>query len=555
MNEQPAANKVRIFAERLLRWFKKHGRKFPWRETDDPYRIFIAEFMLQRTGAPQVVPVYERFLDLFPTLASAAAASERELKDVLFPLGRIERYRTLAEAFRTLRKDFSGRIPSKLRELERIPGIGEYTARAILCFAYNQQVALLDPNIYRLASRVLGLATEKSRPRTDRMLWQSLDALLPDEHFKELNLAMLDYGTVICRARNPRCGECILWRICTDPQRDEPDAGLTFIDLFSGAGGLAEGFRQAGFRSVFAVEIDHYAAETYRANFGDHVFEGDVAAYPCISVHADVVIGGPPCQGFSALGRMSPAANHTHLNRLWREILRVVEAVSPKALVVENVPSFLRSAQCRAFKERVEELGYQLAEGVLNAADFGVPQCRRRGFIVGLKGARPRLPKPSGPHTTVRDAIADLPMEPDGLDWHIARKPTGKSLERYGCIPPGGNRFDLMKKRPDITPRCWLEKPTGTTDVFGRLEWDKPALTIRTEFFKPEKGRYLHPEADRSLTHREAARLQTFPDDFVFIGSKTAVARQIGNAVPPRLAKAVAECLLEVLDGREPAQE
>jgi len=101
-----------------------------------------------------------------------------------------------------------------------------------------------------------------------------------------------------------------------------------------------------------------------------------------------------------------------------------------------------------------------------------------------------------------------------------------------------------MRKRPDLAPRCWLDKPTGSTDVFGRLEWDKPSLTIRTEFFKPEKGRYLHPEADRSLTHREAARLQTFPDDFVFIGSKTEVARQIGNAVPPKMAAAVAKALI-----------
>ena len=110
-----------------------------------------------------------------------------------------------------------------------------------------------------------------------------------------------------------------------------------------------------------------------------------------------------------------------------------------------------------------------------------------------------------------------------------------------------------MKKRPDLAPRCWLNKPTGSTDVFGRLEWDKPALTIRTEFFKPEKGCYLHPEAHRPITHREAARLQTFPDSFVFSGSKIEVAKQIGNAVPPRLAKAIAQAVrrsIEMTGGR-----
>ncbi len=114
------------------------------------------------------------------------------------------------------------------------------------------------------------------------------------------------------------------------------------------------------------------------------------------------------------------------------------------------------------------------------------------------------------------------------------------SLERYKAVPPGGNRFDLMRKRPDITPDCWKNKRTGSTDVFGRMWWDEPAPTIRTEFFKPEKGRYLHPEAHRPITIREAARLQTFPDEFIFLGSNVQVAKQIGNAVPVALGERIA---------------
>ena len=125
------------------------------------------------------------------------------------------------------------------------------------------------------------------------------------------------------------------------------------------------------------------------------------------------------------------------------------------------------------------------------------------------------------------------------------------SMERYKAIPPGGNRFDLMRNRPDITPACRLNKPTGTTDVMGRLWWDRPSATIRTEFFKPEKGRYLHPTANRVISHREAARLQSFPDWFEFEGSKIEIARQIGNAVPPQLAKAIALHLAALL-GRQP---
>ena len=147
----------------------------------------------------------------------------------------------------------------------------------------------------------------------------------------------------------------------------------------------------------------------------------------------------------------------------------------------------------------------------------------------------------------MRDAIGDLPLQPTGSNWHIGRNPLPSSIERYRAVPEGGNRFDLQRNRPDLTPQCWLNKPTGTTDVFGRLWWDRPALTIRTEFFKPEKGRYLHPQADRPITHREAARLMTFPDWFEFEGTKTEVARQIGNAVPPVLGAEIGRFVRKLL--------
>jgi DNA (cytosine-5)-methyltransferase 1 len=164
----------------------------------------------------------------------------------------------------------------------------------------------------------------------------------------------------------------------------------------------------------------------------------------------------------------------------------------------------------------------------------------------------------------VRDAIADLPEQPGTtelpvttvevfgrrvagpykrLDLHFGRRPRELSLRRYDCVPPGGGRFDL----PDeLLPRCWREKPTGTTDVMGRMRWDQPSLTIRTEFFKPEKGRYLHPQwapehkVNRVITHLEAALLQEFPETFLWCGSKIEIAKQIGNAVPVGLAAAIA---------------
>jgi len=198
---------------------------------------------------------------------------------------------------------------------------------------------------------------------------------------------------------------------------------------------------------------------------------------------------------------------------------------------------------------------YVIESRVLNAADYGVPQRRRRGFVIGSRIGEPIWPEkdygqgadPPKPYVSVREAIGDLPLVPDGDGLHTGRNPRPMSIERYQAVPEGGNRFDLALNRPDLLPECWRNKKSGTTDVFGRLWWDRPAYTIRTEFFKPEKGRYLHPEADRPITHREAARLQTFPDGFVFEGSKIEIAKQIGNAVPPGLAFAVAASVRRLL--------
>jgi DNA (cytosine-5)-methyltransferase 1 len=323
------------------------------------------------------------------------------------------------------------------------------------------------------------------------------------------------------------------------------------VDLFSGCGGLSQGFHDAGWKHVFAVEKLSAPSQSFAANFHCPVWSDDVAKFVdalrnghLVVPRVNAVIGGPPCQGFSPLGKMSAngerLAHHSALNRLWMDFVATVEILQPEVTLTENVPEFLGSVEFADYEARMRHLGYNLDIGVLNAVEYGVPQRRKRAFCIGSRLGPIRLPQPTNERMTVRQAIGSLPLRPDGRNWHIGRNPTPKSLERYRVIPPGGNRFDLMEHRPDITPKCWLKKKTGTTDVFGRLEWDGVALTIRTEFFKPEKGCYLHPQAHRPITHREAASLQTFPDNFVFRGTKTQVARQIGEAVPPKLAHAIA---------------
>jgi DNA (cytosine-5)-methyltransferase 1 len=198
----------------------------------------------------------------------------------------------------------------------------------------------------------------------------------------------------------------------------------------------------------------------------------------------------------------------------------------------------------------------------LNAADYGVPQRRRRAIVIGTRlGA---VPWPGQTHSdpdapqlgtqpwrTFADAVAGLPLTPSGKNWHNPRNPRPESVRRYKAVPRnGGDRFQMQRNLDraglgDLVPACWRNKPTGTTDVFGRLWWDRPAYTIRTEFYKPEKGRYLHPTAHRPITVREAARCMSFEDDFVLPvdQSMTSIARQIGNAVPPLLAQRIASAL------------
>ena len=334
------------------------------------------------------------------------------------------------------------------------------------------------------------------------------------------------------------------------------------IDLFAGAGGLTLGFELAdrGFEPILGVEIDPDAARTFKRNFGCPVFDDDIQKIDSFP-DAEIIVGGPPCQGFSPLGRDRDDASRAELNELWMEFLAAVRAVRPLAFVIENVPQFQKSAQ---FAHLLDDMAsdptlkeYAYSYGVLNAAEYGVPQRRKRGIFMAVRGVEevPWPPRPthglekSQPFRTVRDAIADLPPEPTDEDLHWGRNPRAMSLERYMAVPEGGNRFDLRANRPDLEPKCWANKPTGTTDVMGRMWWDEPSLTIRTEFFKPEKGRYLHPEEHRPITHREAARLQSFPDSFEFEGSKIQVARQIGNAVPPLLGVAIANHLADVLEG------
>lgn len=347
---------------------------------------------------------------------------------------------------------------------------------------------------------------------------------------------------------------------------------LDVVDLFAGCGGLTAGFLAVeGFTPVAAVEHDREAAATYAENFGDHVYVGDISTWAKKDMpRAQVVIGGPPCQGFSALGLQDPDDPRS---QLWNEYLRVLRAVDPDFFVLENVPQFLGSQQFRDLNAQTQRGGklarWRLEPHLLNAAQYGTAQARKRAIVVGRRAGTPELGAPGqivGPRT-VREVLAHVPRRvrdvhlPDSWstfrgepvrgvfkmsDLHVTRRPTAVSEARYRAIPTKGNRYDLPW---ELQTPGWRRHTSGSADVMGRLHWDKPSVTIRTEFFKPEKGRYLHPTEHRAITHYEAALIQGFPESFVWCGSKISIARQIGNAVPVPLGSAVARLLLERASG------
>ncbi len=342
------------------------------------------------------------------------------------------------------------------------------------------------------------------------------------------------------------------------------------IDLFAGVGGLSLGFENLGFDVVLANEYDESIATAYQANHRNtKMIVGDITTLNLEETFGPyrgkitVVIGGPPCQGFSQKGQRKTI--HDERNFLFKYYVKVVDLVKPTYFVMENVPNLL-TAEGGYFKKEIEELfnsmGYSLNSGVLNASEYGVPQNRRRAVIIGkLNGPAPQLPTPSNEIVTTWDAISDLSYlesgegteeqeyrNPPQSDYqrklrgdskvlynHVATNHSPLALERLSMIPPNAGR--------EVLPEEHLTKSiySGT---WTRMRKEEISVTITTRFDTPSSGKFTHPYLNRAITVREAARIQSFPDSFQFIGNKGSQMKQVGNAVPPLLAEAIARTIL-----------
>jgi DNA (cytosine-5)-methyltransferase 1 len=309
-------------------------------------------------------------------------------------------------------------------------------------------------------------------------------------------------------------------------------------ELFSGAGLFGQAFMDGGAKLAFAIEMDPHAAASYARNVGPHVRIGAVEKLSP-SQNIDVLVAGPPCQGFSTLGRRDPKDVR---NRLCLEIPRWASFAHAQVVVIENVPPFLHAPQWRTMTRNLRKLGFEIATWELDAADFGVPQHRRRSFTIASRIGLPAAPRPTShvaSGTIFVDIASDDPM-------HIWPEQSELAAARMYHLPRDGDRRDLMRLAPALCPPSWHRIGCQATDVWGRMNPNIPANTLRCDFQNPSKGRYIHPEHDRMISLREGARLQQIPDRWVLEGHRTAITRQIGNGVPLGLGRAVARQVLEL---------
>jgi DNA (cytosine-5)-methyltransferase 1 len=339
---------------------------------------------------------------------------------------------------------------------------------------------------------------------------------------------------------------------------------LTAIDLYAGAGGATAGLRAAGFQVLAAVENDANAAKTYRLNHPDtELLEQDIRTVTCAKLlrtagvtrrRLTLLQACPPCQTWSSLGKGSPDDPR---NALLSVVGKFIRGLLPTAFVIENVPGLRADARLAALLAEVAVLGYVSKAYVVDASAFSVPQRRKRLIVLGARGVKQErllatleemLPEEfDRTPRTVNDAIGHLPPPGGDDEVHRARKLGELAQSRVDALPAGGRRKDLPEM---LQLDCHRDLGSrGATSAYGRMLADDVAPTLTTRCTTPACGTYVHPTANRGLTLREAALLQTFPADYKFEGGYDSIERQIGNAIPVRLAQAAATAALSLIAG------
>ena len=351
---------------------------------------------------------------------------------------------------------------------------------------------------------------------------------------------------------------------------------LTAVDLFCGAGGLSLGLRNAGYDVIAGVEINKEIGKTYASNHPNTKLIADdirnVKGDDLIALSnmrgIDLVAGCPPCQGFSSL--TSKYKKEDARNSLILEMARLIEEIRPKMIMLENVPGIMNRGKSLLdqFISRIENMGYMVNHDVLQMADYGVPQSRRRFVLLAGLGFKINFPikthsqnnddeeKPLNRWITLGDVIGGMKKPvtlsnamknggPQKYNWHVVSELKDISIKRIRALSPGSNRFELPS---ELRPECHKRSKRGFSNVYGRLSWDQTCPTITSGVTTPAMGRFGHPDQLRTLSIREAAIIQTFPKSYRFKTNYMKTAREIvGNGLPPRFAKLAAKACSNAL--------
>jgi len=328
---------------------------------------------------------------------------------------------------------------------------------------------------------------------------------------------------------------------------------FTYIDLFSGAGGLSLGFDNAGFKNIFSLDVEDSFCRTYRRNFPKHnLIEKDIKKLSKLEISkivgnkkVDVIVGGPPCQGFSIAGNIGRKFINDPRNYLFKEFIRVVKIVQPEYFIMENVSRLYTHNNGKTREDvlsRFNEIGYNVQCKVLNSADYGVPQIRKRVIFIGSNKTKNLLfpEKSAARYMAVKSAINDLPSLESGdksdIPNHNAMDHSEQMLTKMAFVSDGGDRYEIPEA---IRPK------SGDIRKYIRYDSSKPSITVTGDMRK-----VFHYSQNRALTVRELARLQSFPDRFVFEGTSISQQQQVGNSVPPLMAKAIADVIKKMVNDK-----
>lgn len=518
-------------------------------------------------------PVFDALRAAYPRWCDALDAPVADLEAVLRPGGlQAQRARKLKALLDAVREDNEARgvgpaagddltleYAREMGDAEAeaflvgLPGVGTKSAHCVMAYSLGRDRIAVDTHVERILTR-LGVAPQ----RGSKVNHQAFQDVVPTDLRRHLHVNLVHHGRAVCQSK-ARCSNCILVSFCGDGLAAvAAQAGApTAIDLFAGAGGLGSGFRSAGFRVALAVEADRHAAQTYRANNpGVPVIEADVAKLNAARVRKlvpglhepDVVLAGPPCQGYSAAGSREP---EDEKNTLFEHVVAIAEGLKARLVVIENVPG-LNRVNGVGFRDRI--LGalrkrYSAEVYELTASSFGVPQNRRRYFFLGRRkdlGLAPASPTPTHRPAGV-DAADGLPEDqtPRLEDRLSGPLELGVGVDAEYLVLPSGETLlnaSTMRHSPGVVAKIEAIEAGKGPISYRRLERDVARTLVAGHRAMP-----VHPWLHRTISVREAARIQGFGDGYVFCGPRAEQPLQVANAVPPQVAGAVARHLLPLV--------